>query len=191
MVKSWTVPTTGLTRGVNFTLLLLTLVVSITTSQASEFTDTWRGVDLSYVNELEACGAKYADSRGNTDPYEIFAEAGANWVRLRLWHTPAWTDYSTLDDVKRSIARARAHGMNVLLDFHYSDDWVHPGKQLVPAAWRDVVDDTQALAEKLADYTYQTLMELDKEGLLPDAVQVGNETNTDLAITERLPRTRR
>lgn len=148
---------------------------------------TWRGVDLSYVNELEACGAEYSDAAGRTDPYDIFAAAGANWVRLRLWHTPDWTDYSTLDDVKRSITRARVADLQVLLDFHYSDDWVHPGKQLVPAAWRDRVDDTPALAEALGGYTYDTLMSLAEGGLLPDAVQVGNETNTDLLITKEVP----
>ena len=55
------------------------------------------GADLSYVNEMEDCGAIYRNSSGTAqDPYTIFREANANLVRLRLWHTPNWTNYSTL-----------------------------------------------------------------------------------------------
>lgn len=144
----------------------------------------WRGVDLSYVNELEACGGRYRDDSGFRDPYAILADAGANVVRLRLWHTPTWTEYSTLADVKRSIRRARDHGMRVLLDFHYSDDWVHPGKQIVPSAWVGQTD--QELAASLGEYTESVLMELESEGLLPEFVQIGNETNTDMLIDEEV-----
>lgn len=146
----------------------------------------WRGVDLSYVNELEDCGAQYSDDAGRTDPYAIMAGAGANVVRLRLWHTPDWTSYSTLQDVKRSIRRAKEQNMRVLLDFHYSDDWVHPGKQIIPAAWKDAKTDLE-LAQRVYDYTYSTLLELFKEELLPDYVQIGNETNTEMLIAEEVP----
>ena len=46
------------------------------------------GVDLSYVNEVEACGAQYRLNGQLRDPYELFAERGANLVRLRLWNNP-------------------------------------------------------------------------------------------------------
>lgn len=151
---------------------------------ASASVAEWRGVDLSYVNELEACGARYRDREGYRDPYAILADAGANVVRLRLWHTPTWTNYSTLEDVKVSIRRARALDMKVLLDFHYSDDWVHPGKQIVPAAWAGQSD--EELAASLGAYTEDVLRELEEEGLLPEYVQIGNETNTDLLIEDEV-----
>ena len=147
--------------------------------------DIWRGVDLSYVNELEDCGAVYRHEGEVADPYAIFAGKGANLVRLRLWHTPDWTEYSTLADVTRSIRRARQHDMAVLLDFHYSDDWADPGNQIIPAAWR-TAKTTEELAQRLYDYTYETLMALDEEGLLPEYVQVGNEINTELLLTEEI-----
>lgn len=152
---------------------------------AAQQDKTWRGVDLSYVNELEACGAKYRDDNGYQDPYAIFARAGANVVRLRLWHSPDWTTYSTLEDVKQSIRRAKANNMKVLLDFHYSDDWVHPGKQIVPKAWAGQSDDE--LAASLGTYTKSVLRSLDQDGLLPDYVQIGNETNTDMLIDKEVP----
>ena len=148
--------------------------------------DTWRGVDLSYVNEMEDCGAVYRYEGEAADPYAIFANKGANVVRLRLWHNPDWTDYGTLADVTRSIRRSRQHGMAVLLDFHYSDDWADPGKQIIPDAWRDA-ETTEEQAQRLHDYTYETLMILDGQGLLPEYVQVGNEINTELLLTEEVP----
>lgn len=143
-----------------------------------EFTGFYFGADLSYVNEMEDCGAIYKDQAGaEKDPYGIFAEEGTNLVRLRLWHNPTWTDYSTLEDVKKSIKRAQDNGMSVLLDFHYSDTWADPSRQEIPAAWESQINNTQALGQLLYDYTYQTLEELAEEDLLPEIVQVGNETN--------------
>lgn len=141
--------------------------------------DFYFGADLSYVNEVEDCGATYRMDGVERDPYEIFAASGHNLVRLRLFHTPTWTNYSTLDDVRRSIRRARAAGMQVLLDFHYSDDWADGEKQWIPAAWADIPT-TEALAQAVYDYTLQTLQGLNAEGLMPEMVQVGNETNREM-----------
>lgn len=145
----------------------------------------WRGVDLSYVNELEDCGAVYRDDAGVADPYQLLAGAGANLVRLRLWVAPGWTAYSTTEDVIRSMRRARAAGLDVLLAFHYSDDWAHPGKQLRPAGWPPA-NDVEALAQRLHDYTRETLLVLEAEVGLPDIVAVGNEINTNLLVDEEV-----
>ncbi|SFZ94961.1 arabinogalactan endo-1,4-beta-galactosidase [Flaviramulus basaltis] len=140
--------------------------------------DFYYGADLSYVNEMEDCSAIYKDLNGTIkDPYKIFAEAGTNLVRLRLWHNPTWTNYSNYNDVKKSIQRAKAEGMQVLLDFHYSDTWTDPEKQEIPAAWLSEIDNTEALGNLLYNYTYNTLNDLASANLLPDIVQVGNEIN--------------
>ena len=44
----------------------------------------YRGVDLSYVNEMDDCGAVYRVNGEARDPYQIFADYGANLVRIRL-----------------------------------------------------------------------------------------------------------
>jgi arabinogalactan endo-1,4-beta-galactosidase len=137
------------------------------------------GTDLSYVNEMEDCGAKYRVNGAERDPYEIFREAGANLVRIRIWHDADWTRYSNLDDVKRSIRRAHAQGMQVLLDFHYSDEWADGDKQYIPRAWENI-ETVEALAQALYRYTYDTLVALDRDGLMPEMVQVGNETNKEI-----------
>lgn len=139
---------------------------------------TFYGADLSYVNEMEDCGATYKDADGNTkDPYEIFSEEGTNLVRLRLWHNPTWTNYSNYEDVKKSAKRAKDSGMQVLLDFHYSDDWADPSKQEIPTAWLDQIDNKAVLGDSLYNYTYKVLNELSDAGALPDIVQIGNEIN--------------
>ena len=161
--------------------LLLACLAALMPGPDASAQAAWRGVDLSYVNEMEDCGAEYRIGSTAGDPYRILADAGANMVRLRLWHSPDWTSYGTLADVRKSIRRARRAGMQVLLDLHYSDDWAHPGKQLRPAAWRDAAS-TADLAMRIHQYTRNTLVELQGDGLLPDFVAVGNEINTDLLI---------
>jgi len=140
--------------------------------------DFYYGADLSYANEMEDCGAIYKNASGTEmDVYNIFKDAGTNLVRVRLWHNPDWTNYSNYNDVKETIQRAKALGMSVLLDFHYSDTWADPSKQEIPAAWLGEINNTEALGNLLYTYTYDTLDNLAALNLLPDIVQVGNETN--------------
>jgi arabinogalactan endo-1,4-beta-galactosidase len=148
------------------------------------------GADLSYVNEMEDCGVVYKENDAPKDPYQIFADHNCNLVRLRLWHMPSWYDnlnsgnrYSDFADVRRSIMRAKAAGMHVLLDFHLSDNWADPSKQVIPAAWLDVVDDLPALKDSLYNYISSVLLQLDSEGLLPEMVQIGNETNRGILLS--------
>jgi arabinogalactan endo-1,4-beta-galactosidase len=142
--------------------------------------ENFAGIDLSYVNELEACGAQYRLNGHLRDPYELFAESGANLVRLRLWNDPGWTRFSTEVDVTRSIERAKRAGMHVLLDFHYSDDWADPQKQTIPAAWAADIDNADRLAQRVYEYTRGVLTRLNEHGLAPYMVQVGNEINTQM-----------
>jgi arabinogalactan endo-1,4-beta-galactosidase len=137
------------------------------------------GADLSYVNEMEDCGAVYREHGKARDPFELFAERGANLVRVRLWNDAEWTEYSDLADVKRTISRARAQDLAVLLDFHYSDDWADGDKQIIPRAWEKMTSPDE-LAQALYEFTLDTLLELRRDGLLPEMVQVGNETNPEL-----------
>jgi len=150
-------------------------------------TDFYYGADLSYVNEMIDCGAVYRDSQNIVkDPYAIFSDAGANLVRVRLWHNPDWTAYSDYQDVLKTIRRAKEEGMQVLLDFHYSDTWTDPAKQKIPAAWETAIDDKEKLGSLLYEYTYKTLTDLAQEQLLPEMVQVGNEINPMILQGEEL-----
>jgi len=143
--------------GVFAALALLSLPAT-----ANDFTF---GADLSFANEMDDCSASFKDKGVQKDVYAIFKDHGVNLVRFRFWNNATWTKYSNLDDVKRSFARAKAQGKQVLLDFHYSDDWADPSKQVVAVAWAGINDDP-ALADALYRYTYDTLTALDKAGLI-------------------------
>lgn len=141
------------------------------------------GADLSYVNEMEDCGGVYRQNRQPVDPFTLFAKKGANLIRVRLWHTPTWSGYSDFKDVKKTIRRSKEQKMEVLLDFHYSDTWADPQHQVIPEAWANI-SDLNLLGDSLYQYTFKTLTDLDKEGLLPEFVQVGNETNIEIMQPE-------
>ncbi|WP_082471023.1 MULTISPECIES: glycoside hydrolase family 53 protein [unclassified Sphingomonas] len=136
------------------------------------------GADLSYVNEMEDCGAVYRAQGKPVGPFVLMKAKGGNIVRVRIWNDAKWTKYSDLADVTKTIRRAKAAGMQVLLDFHYSDDWADGEKQIAPAAWATL--DTAAQAKALYAYTRDVLGKLNAQGLMPEMVQVGNETNPEL-----------
>jgi arabinogalactan endo-1,4-beta-galactosidase len=140
------------------------------------------GADLSYVNEIQDAGGVYKDSNVVKDPFVIFKNHGTNTVRVRLWHNPSWKLavannklYSDLYDVEKTIKRAKAAGMAVNLDIHYSDDWADPAKQEVPAAWKNATATT--VKDSIYNYTLSVLNYLKSKNLTPEMVQIGNENN--------------
>jgi beta-galactosidase len=71
--------------------------------------------------------------------------------------------------------RAKEAGMQILLNFHYSDYWADPQQQNKPLAWQHL--EFGQLREKVRQYTKEVLLELEKQGTLPEMVQIGNEIN--------------
>lgn len=150
------------------------------------------GVDLSYVNQIEDHGGVYRDSGEAKDPFAILKSLGANTVRVRLWHHPQWVRevygdpakplYSGYGDVVKSIRRAKDLKMAVLLDFHYSDFWADPGRQEPPRAWENITS-LNVLKDSVYNYTFTVLRNLDNLGLMPEMVQIGNETNCGFMMT--------
>jgi arabinogalactan endo-1,4-beta-galactosidase len=70
--------------------------------------------------------------------------------------------------------RAKALGMALMIDFHYSDWWADPAKQNIPEAWKEM--DYEQMKTALADHTSETLRLLKDHGIDVRWVQVGNET---------------
>lgn len=136
------------------------------------------GVDASYVAAIEAAGGVYRDAVGQpADPFALLADAGVSMIRLRLWHTPE-DGISGLDHTLALAERIYAHGMDVLLDFHYSDTWADPGHQLTPEAWRD--DSYLALTSAIYAYTVEVLAAFNAQGTPPRWVQIGNEISSGM-----------
>lgn len=144
-----------------------------------------KGMDISTLLEEEKCGAKYFDNGEMGDMLEILSSYGCNYVRLRLWNDPYDENGKPYgagtNDLAATIElakRAKAQGMKLLLDYHYSDFWVDPGKQNIPKAWKGL--DLNGLKQAVYDYTEQTLTKMIKEDVCPDMVQVGNEITNGL-----------
>ncbi|MGG4131514.1 glycosyl hydrolase 53 family protein [Paenibacillus illinoisensis] len=140
--------------------------------------DFVRGVDISTLTAIEDNGGKYLDSNGTErDLLDILKDRGVNYVRLRLWNDPQKSGgYNDKDDVIRLAKRVKEKGMKILLDFHYSDEWAHPGQQLRPKAWEGL--SFEELKQEVFNYTSEVVGEMKSSGAMPDMVQIGNEINS-------------
>jgi arabinogalactan endo-1,4-beta-galactosidase len=130
------------------------------------------GHDLSFAVQEADAGATYTDNGRAGLPEQILADHGANRVRLRLWVNPP-AGYSDLPSVLAMARRAKAAGMRILLDPHYSDFWADPQKQPTPAAWAD--QDLPTLADTVRSYTRDALDALSAQGTPAEMLQLGNE----------------
>ena len=105
--------------------------------------DFLMGMDVSSVLSLEASGVTFRDQQGATrDLFSILAENGVNLIRVRVWNDPYDAEGHGYgggnNDINAAVEigrRATAAGMRLLVDFHYSDFWADPSKQMVPKAW--------------------------------------------------------
>ncbi len=141
------------------------------------------GADLSYSNEILRKGGSYFDMEGlEVDPYNYFADQGCKIVRLRLWHTPSnVSDFcggiissSSLEDVLDAAMKVKQAGMQLKLSIHYSDYFVDPGRQKMPASWLDLSH--PELIDSIRAYTNFVLNKLKDQNTIPEIVSVGNET---------------
>ncbi len=141
------------------------------------------GMDASCVPSLEASGVKYYDYDGTEkDVYEILSKNGINYIRVRVWNDPFDANGNgygggncDIDNAIEIGKRATQYGMRLLVNFHYSDFWADPVKQMVPKAWKGM-NSTQ-MSEALYEYTKESLQKLVDAGVDVGMVQVGNETN--------------
>lgn len=160
--------------------------------------DFYRGMDASAVLALENSGVKYYNFDGEKqDVFMTLAQAGVNYIRLRVWNDPYDENGNGYgggnNDVATAIAlgqRATKYGMKVCIDFHYSDFWADPKKQFVPKAWEGM--DIEEKSDALYNFTLESLTQLLDAGVDVGMVQIGNEINngmsgeTDVANVRKL-----
>ncbi|MBR3929018.1 MAG: glycosyl hydrolase 53 family protein [Clostridia bacterium] len=141
------------------------------------------GMDASCVVALEDSGVKYYDFDGNEeDVFKVLADNGITHIRVRIWNHPydmAGRGYGGgNNDIEKAVKigrRATKYGMKLIANFHYSDFWADPGKQMVPIAWAGM--EIEEKTEALYNYTRECLLMLKDAGVDVGMVQVGNETN--------------
>ena len=148
-----------------------------------------KGMDLSTLLELERCGAKYYDNGEERDLLAIMKSYDVDTIRIRLWNDP-WSETGESygageNDLKTSLEiakRVTAAGFGVLLNFHYSDFWADPGKQIKPKAWADY--GVKELEQAVYDYTLESMWTFLDAGVNITMVQVGNELSNGLLWPE-------
>ncbi len=153
--------------------------------------DFIKGMDVSSVLAEEAAGVKYFDEDGQEeDVFRILAESGVNYARIRVWNDPFDKDGNGYgggnNDVETAAVlgkRAADYGMKSCIDFHYSDFWADPSKQMAPKAWAHLTFQDKVSA--IYDFTYDSLLKIHKSGAEIGMVQLGNEINHGLSgVTE-------
>ncbi len=144
-----------------------------------------KGMDVSMIKELEGYGAAYYLDGRKGDLFEILSRCGVNMIRLRIWQDPYDENGNPygggMNDLQTTMElaeRAVRNGMSYLLDFHYSDFWADPAKQVKPKAWRGLCGEKLETAVYL--HTVNTLKAMKNEGFVPAMVQVGNEITNGL-----------
>ena len=148
--------------------------------------DFIKGVDVSSLLSLEQSGVKFYEGNKEKDLFAILRYHGVNYVRIRIWNDPFDSKGNGYGGGNNDLAaalelgkRATNEGLKVLVNFHYSDFWADPSKQMVPKAWKNL--SLEEKANELSDYTKECLTAMLKEGIDIGMVQVGNETTTGLA----------
>ena len=148
-----------------------------------------KGMDLSTLLELERCGAKYYDHGQEKDILDIMREYDVDTIRLRLWNDPKSEDGEPYgagnNDLDETIAigkKVTDAGFGVLLNFHYSDFWADPGKQIKPKAWASYGVDE--LEKAVYDFTLESLTKIIGAGVNVTMIQVGNELSNGLLWPE-------
>ena len=144
------------------------------------------GMDASSVPAEEASGVRYYNAAGQeADVFQVLADSGITHIRVRVWNDPFDRDGNGYGggncDIRTAVEigkRATACGLKLIVDFHYSDFWADPGKQMVPKAWAGMAIEEKT--EAVYRYTLDCLHQLKDAGVDVGMVQTGNETNNRL-----------
>ena len=138
-----------------YTFILFLLLFYSMDGYAKRPEHLWLGADISGTTSDEARGIFSADTTGMvTENTQLMKNYGMDAVRLRVWVNPK-DGWSSKEDVLTMAKRAKDLGMEIMVDFHYSDWWADPGKQNIPKAWESF--DLPQMKEALANHTKETL----------------------------------
>lgn len=165
------------------------LGINVKASTAAFPQDFVRGFDASTVYAIEKAGMKYLDADGKeTDIFKVLKASGVNMIRLRIWNDPSKDDEASkqgnnnLEVTKALAKRATDAGMKYMLDFHFSDTWADPSNQKCPDAWSTITTPDE-MKTKIADFVESTLKALKESAGLPAMVQLGNECEGGILLS--------
>ena len=155
-------------------IVTIVMMLALAAANAADFA---LGADISWATEMESRGHKLYNYKGEErEATALMKEMGLNAIRLRVWVDPAeHGNWCNKEDVLVKALRAKQQGMDIMIDFHYSDWWADPAKQNIPAAWAK--HKYKQLLVDVAMHTKEVLTLLKDNGITVKWVQVGNETS--------------
>ncbi len=141
------------------------------------------GADISHLKQIEDFGGKFYHNHEEKDCVEILREHGFNYIRLKVWNNPGLplsdpAGYNSKKYVIEMAQRIKKLGFKLLIDFHYSDFWANPNKQVKPKEWRSL--SYSGLKKAVFDFTRDVCASLAESGVAPDMVQIGNEVDNGM-----------
>ena len=142
--------------------------------------DFARGADVSWLSEMENDNKTFKKADGTpADLLEVLKDCGINAIRLRVWVDPPG-GWSGKADVVALARRVHDAGLALMVDFHYSDFFADPSRQVIPSAWSADKDKLDKLCENVSAHTTDVLKALKDAGVTPAWIQVGNETRNGM-----------
>ena len=157
-----------------FRYVLIGFLFLLSLTKSNQFVN---GVDISMLKQVEENGGLFYEDGVQIDPIQIFKNKGINTARIKIWHAPS-LNYNNLESVLDIANRANSVGLDLFLDFHYSDTWADPSSQEKPSAWEDLNFET--LCDSVEQYSHHVITKLKNQNTLPKYVQIGNETDCGL-----------
>ena len=159
-----------------FAWCLLTAGMALAQTPTADFV---KGADVGFLQGQERQGVVFHDRNGREreclellkNDYQIGA------IRMRVWVNPRGGDCDKFA-LLAMAKRVKALGMDLMVDFHYSDWWADPAKQPIPKAW--LGHTFEEMKRDLHDHTVEVLTLLKDNGIAPRWVQVGNETSNGM-----------
>jgi len=155
---------------------MMLLLIFTAEAEAQDFV---KGADVGFLQGQERRGVVFHDREGHEreclellkNDYRLSA------IRMRVWVDPRGGDCDKFA-LLAMAKRVKALGMDLMVDFHYSDSWADPGKQPIPKAW--LGHSFEEMKQDLRQHTIEVLTLLRDNGIAPRWVQVGNETTNGL-----------
>ena len=132
-----------------------------------------KGADVGFLTGQERHGVQFHDRHGAVreclellkNDYQMSA------IRMRVWVNPRGGSCDK-NELLAMARRVKALGMDLMVDFHYSDSWADPAKQPIPKAWQG--HSYKEMRKDLRQHTIEVLTLLKDNGIESRWVQVPN-----------------
>ena len=128
-----------------------------------------------------------SDPNAGDNIFGLVKDLGWSVNRLRIWNEPKGENTGIPNNAvsncspENTLIMSRlvtGSGLDLAINFHYSDSWSDPQNQPKPYAWAELPFDE--LVNATYDFTYKMIRDLVVQGTVPTIVAIGNEVSNGL-----------